>query len=55
MEIQYGSNGMPDVGADGMYYNAGHKGSIETMPQHAGTWPCGSPGTSVYILETVRS
>ena len=21
MEIQYGSNGMPDVGADGMYYN----------------------------------
>lgn len=25
MEIQYGSNGMPDVGADGMYYNAGRK------------------------------
>lgn len=31
MEIQYGSNGMPDVGADGMYYNAGRKGSIETI------------------------
>lgn len=54
MEIQYGSNGMPDVGADGMYYNAGRKGSIETMPTRR-DWPCGSPGTSVYILEAVRS
>ena len=31
MEIQYGSNGMPDVGADGMYYNAGRKGSMQDV------------------------
>ena len=49
MEIQYGSNGMPDVGADGMYYNAGHKGSIETMPNTPGlaVWKSGHIG--VYI------
>ena len=49
MEIQYGSNGMPDVGADGMYYNAGRKGSIETMPDTPGlaVWKSGHIG--VYI------
>ena len=49
MEIQYGSNGMPDVGADGMYYNAGRKGSIETMPDTLGlaVWKSGHIG--VYI------
>ena len=49
MEIQYGSNGMPDVGADGMYYNAGRKGSIEAMPDTPGlaVWKSGHIG--VYI------
>ena len=49
MEIQYGSNDMPDVGADGMYYNAGRKGSIETMPDTPGlaVWKSGHIG--VYI------
>ena len=49
MEIQYGSNGMPDVGADGMYYNAGRNGSIETMPDTPGlaVWKSGHIG--VYI------
>ena len=49
MEIQYGSNGMPDVGADGMYYNASRKGSIETMPDTPGlaVWKSGHIG--VYI------
>ena len=49
MEIQYGSNGMPDVGADGMYYNASRKGSIETMPDTPGLAVWKSGHTGVYI------
>ena len=49
MEIQYGSNGMSDVGADGMYYSASRKGNIETMPDTPGlaVWKSGHIG--VYI------
>ena len=31
LEVEYGTNGMKDVGADGMYKNAKVKGPIETM------------------------
>ena len=38
--IEYGSNGMPDVSADGMYRNATEKGVISTMLD--------TPGLAVY-------
>ena len=49
MEIQYGSNGMPDIGANEMYYNAVRKGAIQTMPDTPGlaVWKPGHIG--VYI------
>ena len=31
-EIEYGTNGMPDIGADTMYANATEKGTIDTIP-----------------------
>ena len=47
--IEYGTNGMPDVGADGMYNAATVKGSMETMPETPGlaVWKSGHIG--VYI------
>ena len=49
MEIQYGSNGMPDIGANEMYYSATQRGSIDTMPDTPGlaVWKSGHIG--VYI------
>ena len=49
MEIQYSSNGMPDIGANEMYYNAVRKGAIQTMPDTPGlaVWKQGHIG--VYI------
>lgn len=49
MEIEYGSNGMPDIGANQMYYNARHSGSIDTIPEVPGlaVWKPGHIG--VYI------
>ena len=35
-EIRYGTNGMPDVGADQMYAQATEKGSMSTMPEIPG-------------------
>lgn len=35
-EIVYGSNGMPDVGADQIYDNATEKGDISTLPEIPG-------------------
>lgn len=32
-EIEYGTNGMPDIGADAMYDNATEKGTIDTMDE----------------------
>lgn len=57
MEIQYGSNGMPDVGADGMYYNAGRKGSIETMPDTPGlaVWKSGHIGVYIGSGEVIEA
>ncbi len=48
-EIEYGANGMPDVSANDMYYNASEKGDISTMPEIPGlaVWHQGHIG--VYI------
>ena len=35
-EIEYGTNGMPDIGADAMYANATEKGTIDTIPEISG-------------------
>ena len=49
MEIEYGTNGMPDIGANQMYYNARHSGTIDTIPEVPGlaVWKLGHIG--VYI------
>ena len=49
MEIQYGTHGMPDIGANQMYYNAKESGPISTMPDIPGlaVWHDGHIG--VYI------
>ena len=48
-EVHYGTNGMPDIGADTMYYNASEKGSISTIPEIPGlaVWKSGHIG--IYI------
>ena len=49
LTIDYGTNGMPDIGADSMYENATVKGDISTMPDTPGlaVWHSGHIG--VYI------
>ena len=49
MEIQYGIHGMPDIGANQMYFNATESGAIDTMPDIPGlaVWHEGHIG--VYI------
>jgi uncharacterized protein YycO len=49
LTIDYGTNGMPDVGADQMYNNATVKGDISTMPDIPGlaVWHKGHIG--IYI------
>lgn len=48
-ELHYGTNGMPDVGANQMYYNAAVSGTIDTIPDTPGlaVWHDGHIG--VYI------
>lgn len=48
-QIEYGTNGMPDVGADTMYSNATEKGTIDTIPEIPGlaVWHEGHIG--IYI------
>lgn len=36
MTIDYGTHGMPDIGANEMFYNATRRGGIETMPDTPG-------------------
>lgn len=47
--IDYGTNGMPDIGADTMYSNATEKGTIDTIPEIPGlaVWHEGHIG--IYI------
>lgn len=49
MTIDYGTHGMPDIGANEMFYNATRRGGIETMPDTPGlaVWKPGHIG--VYI------
>lgn len=49
MKVEYGTNGMPDVGSDGMYRNATEKGPINTIPEIPGlaVWKAGHIG--IYI------
>ena len=49
MTIRYGTNGMPDIGADTMYRNAAVKGPISPIPETPGlaVWKSGHIG--VYI------
>ena len=49
MTIRYETNGMPDIGADAMYYRAQVKGGIHTIPEVPGlaVWHSGHIG--VYI------
>ena len=49
MAIDYGTHGMPDIGANQMYYNATESGPIDTMPDILGlaVWHEGHIG--VYI------
>ena len=49
MTIDYGTHGMPDIGANEMYYDATQRGSIDTMPDTPGlaVWKSGHIG--VYI------
>ena len=48
-EIEYSTNGMPDIGADAMYANATGKGTIDTIPEIPGlaVWHEGHIG--IYI------
>ena len=49
MTIDYGTHGMPDIGANEMFYNATRRGGIDTMPDTPGlaVWKSGHIG--VYI------
>lgn len=48
-QVEYGTNGMPDIGADAMYANATEKGTIDTIPEIPGlaVWHEGHIG--IYI------
>ena len=49
LQIEYGSNGMPDINADSMYHSNAEKGPISTIPEIPGlaVWRSGHIG--VYI------
>jgi len=49
LKIEYGTNGMPDLGADGMYNSATVSGSMDTMPDVPGiaVWKSGHIG--IYV------
>lgn len=57
LRIRYGSGGMPDVGADAMYYNAQVKGALDTMPETPGlaVWRSGHIGVYVGDGEVIEA
>lgn len=57
MSIEYGTNGMPDYGADQMYYSASVSGTIDTMPEIPGlaVWHEGHIGVYVGNGEVVEA
>lgn len=57
LAIQYGTNGMPDIGANAMYYNATVSGPISTMPDTPGlaVWMDGHIGVYIGNGEVVEA
>ena len=57
MTIQYGTNGMPDIGANAMYHSAEVSGPISTMPDIPGlaVWMDGHIGVYVGNGEVVEA
>ena len=57
MTIRYGTNGMPDIGADAMYRDASVKGSIDTIPEVPGlaVWKSGHIGVYVGGGEVIEA
>ncbi|MBE6910587.1 MAG: hypothetical protein E7474_13605 [Ruminococcaceae bacterium] len=57
LKIKYGTNGMPDVGANAMYYSATVKGTIDTIPEVPGlaVWCNGHIGVYVGNGEVVEA
>ena len=60
MTIEYGTNGMPDLGANQMYYNASVSGTIDTMPDTPGlaVWHDGHIGVYIgdgYVIEAMNT
>ena len=58
MSINYGTNGMPDLGANQMYYNASESGTIDTIPEIPGlaVWHDGHIGVYIgngYVIEAM--
>ena len=58
MTIHYGTNGMPDIGANQMYYNATESGTIDTIPEIPGiaVWHDGHIGVYIgngYVIEAM--
>ena len=58
MTIHYGTNGMPDIGANQMYYNATKSGTIDTIPEIPGiaVWHDGHIGVYIgngYVIEAM--
>lgn len=56
-EVEYGTNDMPDVGANTMYYAATEKGSIDTIPEIPGlaVWHEGHIGIYIGNGETIEA
>lgn len=57
LKIKYGTNGMPDVGANAMYHNATVKGTIDTIPEVPGlaVWCNGHIGVYVGHGEVIEA
>ena len=57
MAIDYGTHGMPDIGANEMFYNATRRGGIETMPDTPGlaVWKTGHIGVYIGNGEVVEA
>ena len=57
MTIDYGTHGMPDIGANEMFYNATRRGGIETMPDTPGlaVWKAGHIGVYIGSGEVIEA
>ncbi len=58
LEIRYGTNGMPDYGANQMYHSATEYGTMDTMPEIIGlaVWKQGHIGVYIgngYVIEAM--